>query len=80
MTETHTDYEGGSTVDDMAERIAKQLTSDRAMRKGLAAERDEITARIKQLDADIDKAERMTKAIVPRHRNRTTSTLIGEAD
>lgn len=57
------------SVDDMAERLAKQLYSNREMRKALALDRDAINLRIKQLDGEIDKAERMTKALVPRTRS-----------
>lgn len=59
----------GLSVDDMAERVAKKLGLDRHKRDQLAAEREVITAQIKALDVEIDKADRMTKALIPRHRN-----------
>lgn len=56
-------------VDQMAaelERTLKQLTAERT---AVRADRDEAVARLKFLDGEIDKAERMTKALIPRHRS-----------
>lgn len=72
MTETTNPPPRDETVDDMAKRLAKQLHTNVEMRKALALDRDAINLRIKQLDGEIDKAERMTKALIPKTRRSLT--------
>lgn len=63
------------SVDDMAEGITKKLGLDRDLRAILVRDRDALTVRIKALDVEIDKAERMTKALIPRHRNSSSKAV-----
>lgn len=60
-----------SSVDDMAANIAGQLSDFKDEQAMLTEERTRINNRLKWLAGEIDKAERMTKALIPRHRSST---------
>ena len=62
-----------TTVDDMAEALSKQMYAFNAERSKLLETRASINDRLKYLNVEIDKAERMTKALVPRHRRSPSS-------
>jgi hypothetical protein len=68
MSETHTPDQPPS-VDDMAARLSKQAYVLAAERSKLLEQRGVINERLKYLNVEIDKAERMTKALIPRHRS-----------
>lgn len=53
------------SVDDMAAAIARRLKTEQA---AAVADRTKATERLKVLGAEIDKAERMTRALIPRTR------------
>lgn len=57
-----------ASVDDLAAGIAEQLTELQDEQVMLRKERDTINDRLKWLGVEIDKAERMTKALIPRQR------------
>lgn len=77
MSEPGTTYESPpeSSVDDMAEELAKKLSTLTEERDLLRSNRVDIVKRLKYLDAEIDKAERMTKALIPRHRRSLTKPV-----
>lgn len=59
------------SVDEMAANLGKKLQALVDERDLNREWRDKSVARIKVLDVEIDKAERMTKALIPRHRSST---------
>jgi chromosome segregation ATPase len=72
MTETtNSPPTPAASVDDMAASLQAKLEELKAERDDVRSRRDRYSARLKDLDAEIDKAERMTKALIPRHRNST---------
>jgi peptidoglycan hydrolase CwlO-like protein len=58
-----------ASVDDLAAGIAEQLVDLKDEQQLLRNERDTINDRLKWLAGEIDKAERMTKALIPRTRS-----------
>lgn len=68
MTETTNPPPADESVDAMAERLTSQLKQLRSERELLRAGQQTVTERLKWLAGEIDKAERMTKALIPRTR------------
>lgn len=64
-----------ASVDDLAAGIAEQLADLKDEQQLLRNERDTINDRLKWLAGEIDKAERMTKALIPRHRNNSSKAV-----
>lgn len=56
----------GSTVDELAAATGARLAQLTADRAGLVDARARMTARIKELDVEIDKATRMVRSLIPR--------------
>lgn len=56
------------SVDDMAAAIARRLKTLKTEQASVVADRTKATERLKVLGAEIDKAERMTRALIPRTR------------
>lgn len=58
-----------ASVDDLATAIAQKLAEFRREDEMLAEEEKKIKDRRKMLKAEIDKAERMTRSLIPRTRS-----------
>lgn len=56
------------SVDDMAAAIARRLKTLKTEQAAVVVDRAKATERLKLLGAEIDKAERMTRALIPRTR------------
>ena len=67
------DTQADTTVDDMAERLTKQMYALDAERSKIIEQRGIINDRLKYLNVEIDKAQRMTRALIPRHRKSANS-------
>lgn len=57
------------SVDALWAATQARLDAMNEERAELVADRAQISTRIKELNVEIDKAERMTKALIPRHRS-----------
>lgn len=66
---TDTNPGGEATVDVMAEALAARLAKLKEDRSTARAQRTALVALLKVLDTEIDKGERMLKAMVPRTRS-----------
>lgn len=68
------------SVDDMAAAIARRLKTLKTEQAAVVADRSKATDRLKVLAVEIDKAERMTRAFIPRTRATTKPAAVTASD
>jgi fructose-specific phosphotransferase system component IIB len=64
------------TIDEMVAKAAERVTVLKHEREGLTAKRKEIGDAIKEVDAEIDKAERVARSLVPRQTKKRAAPAV----